>query len=88
MQNRIICRKYQPFMELVWITEARYVEGYKIALRFNDGLEKTVDLKNHLSGKVFEPLKEIENFKQFRVSDWSIEWNNGADIAPEYLYDM
>jgi hypothetical protein len=37
---------------------------------------------------VFEPLKDINKFKRFYVSDWTIEWENGADFAPESLYRM
>jgi len=74
--------------ELIWIQDAKYVEGYKLALTFNDGVKKIVDLKEHLYGEVFEPLKNIDNFRNFIVSDWTIEWKNGADIAPEFLYKL
>ncbi|MDR0232795.1 MAG: DUF2442 domain-containing protein [Dysgonamonadaceae bacterium] len=74
--------------DLIWITDAKYIGSYQIALTFNDGLKKTVDLKKHLNGEIFEPLRKIENFKDFYVSDWSIEWNNGADMAPEFLYSL
>ena len=73
---------------LLWVTNAQYLNDYKIALTFNDGLKKTVDLEEHLSGKIFEPLKQIDNFKNFSVSDWTIEWKNGADMAPEFLYSL
>jgi hypothetical protein len=75
-------------MKLVWVTDAKYIDGYKLALTFNDGLKKIVDLEPHLNGQVFEPLKDLENFKQFHVSDWTVEWSNGADKAPEFLYDL
>ncbi|GHT01015.1 hypothetical protein FACS189421_13520 [Bacteroidia bacterium] len=42
----------------------------------------------HLYGEIFEPLKDIDNFKKFHVSDWSVEWKNGADMAPEFLYTL
>ncbi|GHT33274.1 molybdopterin-guanine dinucleotide biosynthesis protein MobA [Bacteroidia bacterium] len=74
--------------DLLWIEQAKYIDGYKIALTFNDGLQKTVDLQNHFDGKVFEPLKDIDNFKKFKVTEWTIEWENGADYAPEYLYKI
>jgi hypothetical protein len=73
---------------LLWITDAKYAGGYKIALTFNDGLRKTVDLENHLSGEIFEPLKEKDCFTKFFVSHWTVEWENGADMAPEFLYAL
>ena len=75
-------------MLLVKIIDAKYVQGYKIKLRFNDGKIKTIDFKDLLWGEVFESLKEIENFKKFKLNPFTIEWENGADFAPEYLYDL
>jgi hypothetical protein len=49
-----------------------------------------VDLKDELYGEVFEPLKDLERFKCFKV-DPALEtfvWDNGADLAPEFLYDQ
>ena len=74
--------------ELLWITKAEYADEYKLSLTFNNNVTKLVDLKGSLYGEVFEPLKNIENFKQFKLSDWTVEWYNGADFAPEYLYEL
>ncbi len=75
-------------MVLIWITQAKYIKDYKIALTFNDGKKKTVDLSHRLYGEVFEPLKNIEMFRNFFLNGWTIEWENGADLAPEYLYEL
>jgi len=70
------------------ITDAKYVRDYVIWLRFSDGIEGEVDLKNELFGEIFEPLKDKEFFKQFVLHpDWlTIAWPNRADFAPEFLY--
>ena len=71
------------------VKEAKYLHDYVIWLRFNDGAEGVVDLKEELYGEVFEPLKDIDRFRSFRV-DPDIEtvvWDSGADLAPEFLYD-
>ncbi len=73
---------------LIWVTEAKYVEGYKIALTFNDGVKKVVDLSHRLHGSLFESLKDIERFKKFRLNGWTIEWDGDLDLAPEYLYSL
>jgi len=75
-------------MLLVKIIDAKYIQGYKIELRFNDGKIKIIDFKDLLWGEVFEPLKEVEYFKNFKLNPFTIEWENGADFAPEYLYDF
>jgi len=41
-----------------------------------------------LLGSAFTPMKDIENFKKFAIVYNTIEWENGADFAPEYLYDI
>ena len=70
------------------LESADYVADYRIRLRFADGREGEVDLAGDLWGEVFEPLKDIAVFRRFRLdSEFStIAWENGADLAPEYLY--
>jgi len=71
------------------VVKARYHEGYCIGVEFNDGVAGVVDLSDALWGPVFEPLKDVERFKQFEVSDvlHTLAWENGADLAPESLHD-
>ncbi|MCL1922062.1 MAG: DUF2442 domain-containing protein [Kiritimatiellaeota bacterium] len=71
--------------ELLWVTKAEYVGGYTLLLTFSNHVVKCVDLKDCLYGEVFEPLRDVEKFKRFTLSDWTMEWSNGADFAPEYL---
>ena len=75
-------------MDLIWVTDAKYVSGYKIKLIFNNGVQAIVDLKDSIKGKVFQPLKDIEYFKKFKKNKWTIEWDCEADFAPEYLYEL
>jgi len=74
---------------ILHVKEAKYIHDYVIWLRFNDGAEGKVNLKDELYGEVFEPLKDLEMFKSFRVDPVleTIVWENGADLAPEFLYD-
>jgi len=73
-------------MELIKVINARYIEGYKIEFQFSDGKIKIIDLSGEIYGEVFEPLKDLEYFKRFSLNPFTIEWENGADFAPEYLY--
>ena len=78
---------------MVWVVAAKYVKDYQVWLKFNDGAEKIVDFKQKvLSEKrqIFLPLKDLEYFKQvfFNSESDTIQWPNGADIAPETLYGM
>ena len=75
-------------MKLISVTSAEYKEGFKIFLKFDDGSSGIVDLEKYIDGEIFEPLKEVEYFKNFFVDTWTIGWENGADFAPEFLYDL
>ncbi|MGA2620452.1 MAG: DUF2442 domain-containing protein [Thermoguttaceae bacterium] len=67
---------------------AEPVGVYRISIRFSNGESGVVDLGEALWGPVFQPLKDPEKFKRFKVSEvfHTICWDNGADLAPEYLY--
>ena len=69
------------------VTKAKHVRGYLIQVKFNDGTKKTIDFEPWLSGPIFKPLRNKEYFKKFFVDGPTIAWPNGADIAPETLYD-
>ena len=73
------------FLEVV---KAEYLDGYKLRLFFNNGEVRVADLYSSLIGEVFEPLHNIDTFKQFSIKFNTIEWENGADFAPEYLYKI
>ncbi len=72
------------------VIEARYVGAYTIHLRFSDGTEGDVDLSQELHGEVFEPLRNTATFKSFTIHPefHTLCWPNGADLAPEFLYEQ
>jgi hypothetical protein len=70
--------------------KAEYAGGYRILCEFSDGTSGTADLADVLWGPVFEPLKAKNKFRDFQVSPVfkTVVWSNGADVAPETLYDL
>ena len=73
-----------------FVRNASYISEYKLLITFEDKTIKFVDLKSHLDGEIFEPLKDIEYFKTFRVDPKlnTIVWENGADFSPDFLYEI
>jgi hypothetical protein len=71
------------------VIDANLVSGYTLRIKFRDGTEGEIDLEPELYGPVFEPLEDPEQFKLFRVHPelHTIVWPNGADFAPEFLYE-
>lgn len=70
------------------LKSAKYLNEYKISVSFEDGTAGVIDLENELWGEVFEPLKDLSVFQDFRVDSelQTIVWPTGADLAPEFLY--
>ncbi len=71
------------------VLQVKYLGDYRIELLFSDGLIGVLDLESELHGVMFEPLKDVELFRQVRadLELSTIVWPNGADLAPEYLYE-
>ena len=71
------------------VRDARYLHDYVVWLRFNDGAEGEIDLESELEGEVFGPLRDKDLFRRFRVDPelQTLVWENGADLAPEFLHD-
>ena len=70
------------------VIDVDYVEGYKLLLTFSDNIRKVVDLEPYLTGEVFAPLRDKKLFVQYGLTSVTIEWANGADLAPEFLYEV
>ena len=69
------------------INRAKRVKGFIVAMRFNDGTEKHIDISQWFKGPVFKALKDPKFFAKFFVEGGTLAWPNGVDIAPEALYE-
>ena len=74
---------------ILHVVDVKYVRDYIIWVRFNDGIDGEVDLSAELEGEVFGPLKDQKLFRTVKVDSLlgTVIWDNGADLAPEFLYD-
>ena len=70
------------------VIDATYLHDYFIHLVFSNGKEGNIDLSPYIGQGVFEPLSNKSYFKKLFVDGWTISWPNGADIAPETLYEL
>jgi hypothetical protein len=65
-----------------------YRFGYVYHIVFDDGVHGDVDFSECLTkGGVFQPLVDPSFFRTARVEGGTIAWPNGADVAPETLYE-
>jgi len=75
---------------ILHVVEATVYGPHILNVRFDNGVQKTVDLTPLLTGPVFEPLKDPAYFARVVVDAdaGTVVWPNGADLAPEALYDL
>ncbi len=73
------------------IVSVQPLDGYQLRLRFEDGIEGTIDLAQIVRFEgVFAPLKNRDYFLQVRVNSelGTICWSNDADLDPDVLYSL
>ena len=68
------------------------LDGARLQVEFLDGTTGEVDLSRMLAspcvdGTVFEPLRKLDEFAAARVSLGAVCWPQGADLAPDAMYD-
>ena len=67
--------------------DVKPLKDYQIEIKFDNGEIKILDVKPYFKFKIFKELKEENKFATVKISGLSIEWENGADICPDELYN-
>jgi Protein of unknown function (DUF2442) len=64
--------------------------NYHLYAEFNNGAKGTIDLSQELWGDIFTPLKNSALFATAAQDPimQTVRWDNGADLAPEFLHDL
>ena len=78
-----------PMAEIIHVTSVEVVGDHRLRLVFEDGFEGDVDLAGWRWRGVFEPLADPAYFATVSLDRdlGTIGWPNGADLAPEFLYE-
>lgn len=71
-----------------WVTAARALSNYRLWVHFDDGVEGEVDLRDLVMSDqrpIVAELRVHAAFAAIRVEHDTVVWDNGFDLAPEYL---
>ena len=68
------------------VTGVEATDDYKLLLSFDNKEKRVFDASAILACGRFSELKDLSLFKRVRISFDTVEWDNGLDLDPEYLY--
>lgn len=73
------------------IIKAKYIKDYKLEVAFDDNKKGVVDLKETIENdhrEIFQELQDQKKFKRIKVDMDTVVWENGLDLAPEFLREL
>jgi hypothetical protein len=77
-------------MKLIWVVDAKALHAHRLWVRFSDGSEGEIDLAGFIfndTRPIVSALRDSESFARLRVQSDTVTWDNGFDLAPEFLYE-
>ena len=65
------------------------VTDFVLNVTFDDGIQRTIDFRPVLGGKLLGPLRDLGLFNQVHIDRevHTLVWPNGADFDPATLHD-
>lgn len=72
-----------------YVVSVRPLNDFCLEVAFDDGTQGVIDVASELYGPVFEPLRERALFAKVFVDEFgAVCWPNGADLAPDTMYEQ
>lgn len=74
--------------DLIKVVNVDYIKDYIVDLKYSNGEKKRVDFFPLLKSGKKQELLNKNNFILFGLNHWPLEWYNGVDFAPDFLYQQ
>lgn len=62
-------------------------KNYQIHIEFDNEEQGILDMKPYLDFGIFNKIKDPIVFNTVRVSYATVEWTNGIDLDPKFVYE-
>ena len=73
------------------IVEVKIIRNYILYLRFENGVDGQIDISKIVPFEgIFSQFQDLSYFATVTINPelGTIVWDNGADLAPDYLYSV
>jgi len=68
------------------VCKVRSHEDFSLSIVLDNGEKRSLDMKPYLNFGVFKKIRDYDKFKRVRVAFDTIEWDEGVDLDPEFIY--
>ncbi|HLP47955.1 MAG TPA: DUF2442 domain-containing protein [Candidatus Kapabacteria bacterium] len=69
------------------VKNVKPLADFKLRLTFENNEERIFDMNPFLNKGIFRELRDTRIFDTVHISFDTIQWENGADLCPEMLYE-
>jgi hypothetical protein len=68
------------------IQEVKYISDYIISIKFDDGVNGTIELNDLVQKGIFKVLQDKNQFAKVYTNGYSIAWSNELEIDATKIY--
>jgi hypothetical protein len=62
-------------------------KDFSLSIVLDNGEERLLDMKPYLDFGVFRKLRDYKRFERVRIAFDTVEWDDGVDLDPEFIYN-
>jgi hypothetical protein len=68
------------------VREVKYIAEYTISIKFDDGINGTIQLSDLVQKGIFKLLQDKSEFAKVYTNGYSIAWSNELEIDATTIY--
>jgi len=68
------------------VQEVKYISDYTISIKFDDGVNGTIQLNDLVQNGIFKVLQDKSEFAKVYTNGYAIAWSNELEIDATTIY--